>query len=651
LKRHLPVLLAFASLSVYWTWPIAADISSRVPHDLGDPLLNIWILWWNAHAVPLTTDWWNPPMMWPVPGAMALSEHLLGLSLFTTPLQLAGASPIAAYNVYLLLTYALSGFFAYLLVRRLTGSSIAAICAGLAFGFSPYRASQLSHVQVLAAEWMPLALLGMHAYLSTGRVAWLAVFGIAWLLQALSNGYFLLFFPILIALWLAWFVNWRMQWRRGCALTSAFAIASLPLVPILWKYHAVHGALGLRRSVAEIRDFSGVPASFLHAAPLMKVWTEGKAPHYETYLFPGIAVMALALAGVLLAFRESRRPIADRSPTLFYAAAALLMAALTLGPGGQGNDPPSMVYPYSWLLWLPGFDGLRVPARFAMLATLCLAIASGLGAARLVPIAGRWRMLVGALALAGVAADGLTEPVPMLSPPGKMILPLERVAVVELPLDDIYVGVAAMYRSMFYRQPLVNGYSGHFPPHYNVLSLSLARGDTSGLIYFARRRPLVIVVNDNHDPGHGYRKMVESIPAVQSLGISAGGSTFLVPAQAEPRVPPVGAPLGAEVRDAGRFLIEYDLGASKSLGAVDISLGRRYDDFAAHLRIEVSDDGSAWREAWSGWTGGLAVEATLADPWRAPIRIPIFGERARYVRIYPASSWMKTDVKVIGADP
>ena len=52
-------------------------------------------------------------MMWPMAGAMALSEHLVGLSVVATPLQWAGLNSIAAYNICFLLTFALSGFFAY----------------------------------------------------------------------------------------------------------------------------------------------------------------------------------------------------------------------------------------------------------------------------------------------------------------------------------------------------------------------------------------------------------------------------------------------------------------------------------------------------------------------------------------------------------
>jgi hypothetical protein len=600
------ILPVYVALAIFWTWPVAAHLGSRIPHDAGDPIFNTWILWWNAQAVPLTDRWWSPPMMWPAAGTMALSEHLIGLSLFTLPFQLAGAGPIAAYNSCLVLTYALSAFFAHLLVARLTGSQVAAVCAALAFGFSPYRASQLSHLQVLAAHWMPLALLGMHGYVSTGRKVWLAVFGGAWLLQALSNGYFLLFFPLLIVFWLAWFVDWRRSARRGFALAAAWIVASLPLLPILLKYHAVHAAFGFKRSLGEVRDFSAVPASFSHAAPL------------------------------------------------FYIAAAAMLALLTLGPGGEGNGPASPWRPFTWLLWLPGFDGVRVPARFAMIGTLCLAVAAGIGAARLWVIAGRLRVPIAVLAIAGLVADGLTERIPLLSPPGRMILPetlrtsaMARAAVVELPLDNIYISVAAMYRSMFHRRPLINGYSGHFAPHYHVLSLSLARGDTSGLLALARRSPLVIVVSDPNDPGQAYRQMVESMPAIQPLGITAGGSTFLLPAQAPPRLPPFGPPLDAQVRDAGRFLLEFDLGATKGLSALTFPLRRRYDDFASHLRIELSDDGQSWREAWVGWTGSLAVDATLADPSLAPIHIPLPGERTRYVRIYPASAWMKAEVRLL----
>jgi hypothetical protein len=651
-------LFAFTALAIAWTWPVAANLTTRVVSDLGDPLLNVWILWWNAQEVPFTAAWWNPPMMWPMPGAMALSEHLAGLSLVATPLQLAGVGPIGAYNVCLILTYALSAFFAYLLILRLTGSRLAAFCGGLAFGFSPYRASQVSHLQVLSSQWMPLALLGLHAFVATSRVRWLALFGGAWLLQALSNNYFLLFFPILIGLWLLWFVDWRRAPRQGLSIVGAWIVSSLPLLPVLLKYKAVHAALDLKRTVPEIREFSAVPSSFLDAAPMLRFWPEGRAANYELFLFPGIAVVVLAAIGIAFAVvaglkrgttsEDSDRRGVQSKPIVFYALATIVMAALALGPGGSGNEPASLTRPFSWLLVLPGFDGIRVSSRFWMCGTLCLAVAAGLGVARLSAVAGRWRPALAAIAIAALAVDGATEPVEILSPPGKAMLPpLGPAALVELPLDNQYVSVAAMYRSIHHRLPLLNGYSGHFPPHYNILMLSLARGDTSALAHFAMRRPLVIVINDLQDPGHGYRRMIEAMPGIQVLGVTAGGATFLLPPRPEERRPPIGRPLAATARDAGRYVMEFDLGSVQPLAAVEVPLRNRYPDLAERIRIETSDDGQAWREAWIGWTGGPAVAAALADPLLAPFRIYLPGASGRFVRVYPASAWMKEELRIM----
>ena len=72
---------------------------SSIAGDLGDPLLNTWILWWNAQQIPLTDAYWNAPSFAPMPNALALSETLLGLTWLTTPLQWLGASPLVAYNV------------------------------------------------------------------------------------------------------------------------------------------------------------------------------------------------------------------------------------------------------------------------------------------------------------------------------------------------------------------------------------------------------------------------------------------------------------------------------------------------------------------------------------------------------------------------
>ena len=105
----------YSALAVVHTWPLVAQLPDVLPHDLGDPGLNAWIIWWNAQAVPLTERWWNGPIFFPSSGALAFSETLLGLLPITAPIQWFGGSPITAYNVAFLLTFPLSALAAHAL--------------------------------------------------------------------------------------------------------------------------------------------------------------------------------------------------------------------------------------------------------------------------------------------------------------------------------------------------------------------------------------------------------------------------------------------------------------------------------------------------------------------------------------------------------
>src|SRR5688572_16118710 len=94
----------YSVLTLVFTFPLILQLSSVVPHDLGDPLLSTAILWWNAHVLPFTERWWNGFAFYPASGFLAMSDHRLGESLIATPLQWLGFSPVEAYNLTLLAT-------------------------------------------------------------------------------------------------------------------------------------------------------------------------------------------------------------------------------------------------------------------------------------------------------------------------------------------------------------------------------------------------------------------------------------------------------------------------------------------------------------------------------------------------------------------
>ena len=90
--------------------------------------------------------------------------------------------------------------------------------------------------------------------------------------------------------------------------------------------------------------------------------------------------MGLAVLGTLPRVVDAAR---RRSALLFYALAALAMWAFALGPDPTFiNHRAIYQAPYGWLMRLSVFSGLRVPARFWMMALVCLSALSGLAVGR-----------------------------------------------------------------------------------------------------------------------------------------------------------------------------------------------------------------------------------------------------------------------------
>lgn len=167
----------------------------------------------------------------------------------------------------------------------------------------------------------------------------------------------------------------------------------------------------------------------------------------------------------------------------FFVFALLMAVWLSLGPAPRSLGVPiNLAAPYGFLLeHIPGFDGLRVPARLAMIATLMLAILGGFGAAAI----GRWRWATPILATVSVLAvlESLIVPVPThrIRPPSRAPAIYAAIAresaaavLVELPLGEVESDLRAMFYSLAHRRPILNGYSGFFPPHYALLTAALS---------------------------------------------------------------------------------------------------------------------------------------------------------------------------------
>jgi len=569
--------LAYVIVAIALTWPVARGLDRDLPGDFGDPLLNTWILSWDAEHIlralsghpSALRGYWHANIYYPHPYALAYSDHLTAEAVLILPIYALTKNPLLCYNVLFLSTFVLSAIGMFLLARDLTGNAVAAFVAGLAFGFAPYRIGSIPHVQVLASMWMPFTILGFRRFFDTRRTRPLVAGSLAWLAQNLSCGYYLLFFSPVVAAYVVWELTVRRAWTDRMAvarLIAAVLAVAAATIPFVLPYLKLRDLGFAARSIEEADHYAADVLGYFTADPNLRLW--GRLlqawPHSENALFPGLAILVLAGTGIATSWRAARaratasphRAIAlalvtvvillcvvlaalllgwtlrlpvmkitnlDRALVLLLLAIAALLivskrtratlrawlasppAILTIvtvfavtmsfGPhihtrGRIVEDPSLYQFFYDHV---PGFDGLRVPARFAMIVAFGLAALAAYGAAAIGRVRRGTPILLAAAALILLESTavplgmngsdfdykqaGLT-PLPPYVALGDATPPVYRyaaqlpanAAIVEFPFGEVAFETRYMFYSIAHWRRLVNGYSGGGPDEYGLLT-------------------------------------------------------------------------------------------------------------------------------------------------------------------------------------
>lgn len=511
------VIVVAILATIVMTWPLSLSPGSGV-QDHGDPLLQIWTLRWDLHQLardPLHL--YDANTFTPFPHPLAYSESMLATAVLFAPLYWLSGNDILAYNLLLLLTFAGSVITTSLLARELTGRTWAALAAGLAFAFIPYRFGHLSHLNLLSLQWLPLLLLCLLRFLRTAHLPWAAGFALAFLLQSLSSFYYAYLAAIASAVMLVTQPPWRdgrPTGRRLLGLAAAALVIGALLIPVSWPYFTVRQVMDFERTLEDAEELAASPRSYLSVAPASRLYERRLPQRYPNPLFPGGLVLILATIGLLAAGRREPRqwraaspppapplPLASMAPPglrrTIWSVVAMGVVGLLLS-FGPSLEVASWTLPMPYTLlydYLPGAKGLRDVARFGVLTLLALALltAAGLGwladwlADRRVPLlGGPWsaHLLTGLAGLIILAefANGSVRVVPVERDETALAAyrwlaaqPAGRV--MEFPADGVVNGKSVttttryMYYSTEHWQPLIQGYSGFVPQlHYEFLA-------------------------------------------------------------------------------------------------------------------------------------------------------------------------------------
>ena len=319
-------LLVFTLLAVAHTWPLASNPAHLSRNDTGDYLLNEWIVSWVARQlVRDPSRLFEANIFYPEHNVLAFSEPLIVPGLMAVPMRGLGASPVLTYNLLLLIGFTLTALAMYVFVASITGNHLSGLLAGSILAFNTHTLTRIAHLQIIHAEWLPLAIWMFDRVLTGARTRdalWLALFVV---LLTFTSGYLAMFVVLaLVAGFLARPEDW---WgARAKPVVGRLALAgALSLIVALPGNVAVsrrsREQQGLVRSLPAITAYSATPWAYLTTTSRLHydAWSQTlykRAGHDK--FFTGFVALGLALVAVW-----GRRTLRDNRRTRMLLAMAL----------------------------------------------------------------------------------------------------------------------------------------------------------------------------------------------------------------------------------------------------------------------------------------------------------------------------------------
>ncbi len=488
--------LVYLAAAVVLTWPLAVSLTTHLGalQGPGDPFLNLWILGWGMHA------WRTDPagvlggrafdanIFFPARDTLTYSDHFLLQALPLSPIYALTGDAVLCYNLLLLASIALSGLAMHAYVKSVTASAPGAFIAGLAWACWPYRTAHILHIQLQALYFLPLVMLFLHRFVAGRRTGDAVLLGVMAGLQAIASVYYGVMTMIAVAVGGVALAVTTGQWRSRKligGLVLAAVVGAVLVAPVLVPYRRSQDAQGFGRNLYEASNHSAGATSYAQVPPSNAIYGRTgllapRAPEpgernregVEDWVFPGLAVVSLALVGLWTGWRRDARPIV-------IVGCALTLVGFVLSFGPEGVRPL-----YAWLYDnVYGFQAIRAPARFAVIAMLGLALLAALGMRSLIggAAAGAKRPIFAAVLVGAMALEYLNVPLALAPAPPRQTAVGQWLkndptpgAVLYLPLTVDIENTPFMVQSLEHWRPIVNGYSGLRPAFFPALVDGLA---------------------------------------------------------------------------------------------------------------------------------------------------------------------------------
>ena len=498
LTATLAALLLYLAISLaYFWWPIHSHfsdmaVSSSSTTTLPDLGQSLWYLRWWPYAITHGVNPFITFAQFHAHGYNVTWEiSTPAIALLAWPVT-ATAGPIAAFNITLILSFALTAWTMFILCYHLTRQVWPALVGGYLFGFSGFMVAQATgHIHLIALFPIPLALyLAVLRYEGRiSRLRFLLLTPLPLLFQFLVSveefALVAVFVYIALGVWLLFHLRaWRAPLRLAIEATTAYCVTAIILAPYLWLM-ATDYVPGTSHTVlfytADLLGFILPTKAFwlfskyFAAVPM----SGGNLTERDAYL--GIP---LALLMIAFAITRWRKPAGK-----FLTVMALISLAFAFGPSLFVAGVQTMPDPLMEALYKLPLIQKSLPIRYALFLELVGAIMAALWLAQNVTqndTQNGKQNVKGRVANAALGLALVVMLVPNLAAPGvfftavdippffsttlyqRYIKPGDNLLI--LPLGDFRVDLLWQQETTFYFS-LAQGYGAVTPRPENVLPI------------------------------------------------------------------------------------------------------------------------------------------------------------------------------------
>lgn len=376
------VLLALLA-SVFVNMPLG-EIDKKMPDQI-DTYLVSWVWSWELHA--LITDplnFFQANIFAPFNNTLVFTETMIGTALFAWPILLLSHNNAAlAYNLVVLITFAISGLGMYLLTFYLTKNKWASLLAALVYTFAPFKLIHgISHLHI-TGMWLPYVFLYAHKFFEKQTWKNVLLLTLFIILVFLEGFHYFIFLPIVIIVFtVTYLLTKQFEFNRDNIkkIVLSLLVCAIITMPIIMPYLQVRKEYDQTRLIKEIEVYSPDLIDYFISPVFYKYFYPTRS-HTEMAVCPGLMSMILFLLSIYILKHNLFSN--EKKYFLIYSITALIAFLISFGFYIQftSADQTGMLGPFAlFYYFMPGFDGIRAAGRYSIFVLLTISIFIGWGA-------------------------------------------------------------------------------------------------------------------------------------------------------------------------------------------------------------------------------------------------------------------------------